>query len=305
MSVKMSKLQVYSLGVVASNPALNVNTIEVTPIEDVPLASGEITSNATVLETQISSTSGAKENVTAANTSSIKAEWLPVGQPNRMTPPNVRRGEQVYIYRFGDTDKYYWNTIRNDLHFRKLETVIFGFSATTKEGVTPNESNTYLFEISTHKKLIRLHTSQDNGEPFGYDISIDTGNGNISIVDSAGNRFIFDSDEQTCRYENASGSFFDLTKNVFTLLASEKIDMETTDFSLKASTATIEAETKHIGNIALAGNLQSMAGPSGSGKATVVSMEIEEDLQVATVDVAGTMHAGKVISDSNIQAPNV
>lgn len=305
MTVKMSKLQVYSLGVVASNKPLNKNTIEVTPIEDVPLASGEITSAVTAVDGQVASESGAKENLAIANTSSIKAEWLPVGQANRLTAPDVRRGEQVYIYRFGDTDKYYWNTVRNDLNFRKLETVIFGFSATTKEGVAVNESNTYLFEVSTHKKLIRLHTSQDNGEPFGYDIHINTGDGSITIEDTAGNKFTFDSDAQTCRFENASGSFFDLTKNVFTLVATEAIGMKTTDYSLEATNATIKAETKHVGNIALAGDLSSSAGPSGSGKATVVSMEIQENLQAGSVDVDGTMHAGKVISDASIQAPNV
>lgn len=334
--MRVSKLRPYSLGIVARNKPLNSIDIEVTPIEDAPMLDGEVTDNVTTLNASGVDASGASYKLEMDTTVSIRATWLPVSQGNRMTPPDVRRGEQVMIYRFGDADKYYWDTLRNDLRFRKLETVIYGFSATTDEDAKPDETNTYVIEISSHEKHIRIHTSQANGEPFGYDIKLDTGNGTFKLIDTIGNVISLDSGEHSWHIENASGSFVDMTKHVLTMQTAERIDMTTKATTLATETLDIKAsssatlttetntitattthngDTTHVGNTLHQGNIalqgvigQTPGGGGGGGGKSSFSDPVSFDNKVEVannLDVTGEMHAGKVISDQPISAPNV
>ena len=122
---RVSKLRFYSIGVVASNKALSSNVIEVTPIEELPMLDGEIDSNTTNETAKGVDASGKNYQSSVTMGNSIQAEWLRLGSANRMTSPDVRRGESVIIYQFGDADKYYWNTLKNDSQLRKLETVVY------------------------------------------------------------------------------------------------------------------------------------------------------------------------------------
>lgn len=322
--MNVSKLTIYGIGIVAVNKALNSNQIEVTPIEDLTMLDGEITDNVDTYSAAATNSEGENYDVEAKTSVTINATWLPVGQSNRMTSPDVRRGEQVMLYRFADSDMYYWNTLRNDLRFRKLETVVFGISATKKEDATPNESNTYVFEVSTHKKFIRLHTSQDDKEPFGYDIKLDTGNGVFTFEDTIGNKITLTSEDKQIRLENASGNYIDLIDNVLNISTNETINIKTaktnidsselinintptltikTDkTNMTASKLTIKAQTFHDGNFLLGGNLGTTKGSGGGGGD--VSMEGKATVQngistPADVTVGGTVHA------SYVDAPNV
>ena len=243
----LSKLHFYSTGIVAKNKELDSDLIEVTAIEDNSYLDGELTDQIEKVEGEGKNKDGQSFNTTVETTNSIKAKWLSFTDTNRMTSPDVRRGEKVVIWRFGDTDQFWWCTEQQDRKLRRLETVVWGFSNCSKENEESNHSNMYWVEISTHRKVIRFHTSKNDGEPFAWDIQLDTKNGVFSIDDNDGGYFFYDAKKRHFRFENKDKSFLEIEKRrakwsipdhieILTkkldITASEYIKMSTRDYSL-------------------------------------------------------------------------
>ncbi|BAW19041.1 hypothetical protein [Ralstonia phage RP31] len=199
----------YSYGIVAANKLLSSKEIQVTPMEQLPMTNGELTDNLTSTNNKGTDADGASFETTVHQSATLTARWLPFSS-NRKTAPDVRRGEKVCIWKFADADKYYWSECEYEEKFRKLETVIFGFSGTQDENATPGEDNTYFLEISTHTKQVRFHTSQADGEPYGYDISINTKDGLLQFLDTIENVFHWDSGAKRMLLKNADGTFINL-----------------------------------------------------------------------------------------------
>lgn len=220
-----SKLHVYGLGIVAANKKLDSKLIEVTPIEALPMLDGEITDNMDEVTTKGKDASGGSYETAVNSTASIQAEWLPIGMSNRATPPDVRRGEHVVLYKFGDVDKYYWTTLFYDMKLRKLETVIFAFSNTQDEDVDGTADSTYFLEISTHKKIIHLHTSKSDGEPYVYDLQLNTKDGVFTFKDDVGNYIQFDTKNTRIELKNADGSWIDMDRKDIKIYAPNNIEM--------------------------------------------------------------------------------
>lgn len=206
----MSKLKFYSMGIVAENKELNSDIVEISPVEELLLLDGEITSHADEVEASNINKDGQSSTASTKITNTIPATWLPIAGGNRVTSPDVRRGAVVMLYRMADEDKYYWTTLTNDLKLRKLETVLYAFSATTDEAAEINGDNYYYLEVSTHTKTVTFHTSKVNGEPYTYDIQINTNEGKIVITDDIGNYIMLDSARKQIRLENTSGTFLEI-----------------------------------------------------------------------------------------------
>lgn len=223
---KLSKLQFYSLGIVANNKPLSSFLIEVTPVEEFPLLDGEITDNVESYQIDYKDAKEIPQKVDLKTTVSIKAKWLPINNSNRRTPPDVRRGEHVVIYRFADTDQYWWNTLQNDNKLRRLETVIYSFNNLRQENIVDTADTSYWLEISTHKKLVHFHTSKNDGEPFAYDIQINAKEGSLVITDDAGNYVLIDSAEKTVHLQNAMGSYVDINKSDIKIIAPGSITIK-------------------------------------------------------------------------------
>lgn len=247
MAPQISKLKIYSLGIVAENKLPSSKEVEVTPIEEMPMLDGELAPVATDYNAKATDALGSSYEDTVELTTTIKAKWLPIGAANRVSAPDVRRGEMVVIYKFGDTDKYFWTTLNEDLKLRKLETVIYAFSGTTNEGAEINADTFYFIEISTHKKLITLHTSKDNGEPFGYDIQLDTGNGKLVITDDVGNYVLLDSSQTQIVLKNVDETIFDMKGKNLSVTVPETYTVKCKDYKLEVgSSVDIKSGTTKI-----------------------------------------------------------
>ena len=212
----ISILRPYSIGTVGANKDTDSNIlgdeIEVVDLESRKFLDGELTDNVQVLEGEGTGVGNQQYSASVAVTSTIKAKWLSIGNANRLTAPNVRRGEEVMIYRLGTTDKYYWDTLRNHIKLRRLETVVYAFSAEanpSKEASIENE-NVYFFQISTHAKNVLFQTSQANGEPYGHSVQIDAANGKFIYADTANNYFTVESEPALIEMRNTEGTFFRL-----------------------------------------------------------------------------------------------
>lgn len=207
--IPSSKLRIVSHGIVAANKPLNSNDIEVTPLEKLSMSNGEVTDNLTTQNAQGVDADGASYQTTVKTAATVTAEWLPFGS-NRKTAPDVRRGEEVCIWQFGDADKYYWSELKYNPKLRKKETIKFQLSNTDEEDAEDNADNTYFLHLSTHLKLLHLHTSTSDGEPFGYDVAFNTKDGNLQITDTAGNSIYLDSASNRIVLRNADNTSFDL-----------------------------------------------------------------------------------------------
>lgn len=230
----LSKLHFYSVGEVAKNKELDSDLIEVAALEDNSYMEGELTDQIEKVEGEGKDAEGNSFNTTVETTNTIKAKWLSFTDTNRMTSPDVRRGEKVVIWRFGDTDQFWWCTEQQDRKLRRLETVIWGFSNCSKENEESNHSNMYWLEISTHRKNIRFHTSKNDGEPFAWDIQLDTKKGVFVIDDNDGGYFFYDAKNRHFRFENKDKSFLEINKKNATWSIPEKIKVLCNDLEVTA-----------------------------------------------------------------------
>ncbi|MCK9234769.1 MAG: hypothetical protein M0R77_00480 [Gammaproteobacteria bacterium] len=215
-SINVSLLKDFSIGEVGANKDEDDDifslTIEVKPSEVLKFLNGEITDNVQTLQAQGTQLDGEEYTSTVDVTKTIKATWLSLGNSNRITAPNVRRGEKVMIYVLGDTNTYFWDTLENHIKLRRLETVIYAFSgepSLNKEASIENK-NVYFLQISTHMKNILLQTSKANGEPHEWTLELDTDKSTFTITDDDENYFTIQSKQRLLELRNGDGTFFRL-----------------------------------------------------------------------------------------------
>lgn len=242
--MQISKFNIYSIGYAAENKLLSSKALEVFPVEVLPYVDGEVIHEPIEIEDSGTDYYGEKYSIKIKTSMSISCTWLPHGT-NRQTAPDVRRGERVIIYRYADTDKYYWGTMGLDDHLRRLETVVYAWSNVregTVEALTPD--NSYYVEVSTHNKHITIQTNKSDNEPFAFTIQVDTKEGNLVFSDDDGNFIQMDSKERRVELQNKDGSEFIIDKRKGYFNTPESIDMKTKTITQECENFVLKATTK-------------------------------------------------------------
>lgn len=307
-----SFLQPYSIGIVAANKLLDSKDIEVTPVEDMPGLSGEVTDNVVTYTASGVDAQGSAFKTNIDTTASIKATWLPIGCTNRKTAPDVRRGEYVMIYRFGDTDKYWWVDMLQATTLRRLETVVFAISNNSQENIPDDANSTYFFEMSTITKTITLHTSKNDGEPFAYDLQINAKEGKIVVQDDASNYFMMDSANKQLIMSNGDDSCVNIDKTNIIITATDSVTINTKNYTLNSTnnqqnaqatvidsssttvngnSASVNAATNINSTLAVSGQASLNAGFSASGGSGGNAGIINGTLQVTTIESPNPVNA--------------
>lgn len=284
---EQSGFRFYSLGVVAENKPIGKHECEVIPLEANNFVDGEITTRGQMHEVDLKNKQGTAFSDKVVSSVSIVATWTGIGESNRVTPPDVRRGEEVLIYTFADTGKYYWQPRNTNRHLRKLETVTHAFSGTTDEGDTSvGEGNHYIAEISTHQKHIVISTSDKNGEKCRWFIQIRGGDGKLIVADNNNNEIMIDSVGSIIRLINQFDAEIEMNKKNITMKVPGDHLIEVTgrqtinvkgnasfnvtgNATVKAATYALDAATITFnGNLVLNGNLSLNGGFTSSGGGT-------------------------------------
>lgn len=201
-----SALHYYSIGLAAENKRMDTNQLNVFPMEALNAYDGELRVNPQEIHTQATDANGNAVEFRVLTDTVLTADWMPIDS-NRLSAPDVRRGEEVEIWRLADSDCYYWRSRSTRLGQRTLESSIYAWAAApdiTDE--KRNASNSYFLEISTHLGHVTLSTSQKNKEPFGYRLQINTRDGKVVLEDQTGNTIYLDSKERVIRALNSIGS---------------------------------------------------------------------------------------------------
>lgn len=293
--MKSTQLRPISIGIVAENKVRDVDLVKVMPIELFPYVKEEIKDNNTPYFGAGLDADGREYTVQVDIDNTINASWLSL-ETNRITPPDLIKGEQVLLWQYGDEDKYYYTSMGRDDRLRRLETVVRRYSniSDLEEDVTElTPENSYEVIVSTHDKYIHITTNKYDEEPFAYSIKLDTKTGNLRINDDVGNFLLLDSENTLIRSENQSGAWFELNKEVINGYAPDSINFEAvntiafkcTDFTLDAS-ASVKIKTASTtltcpdseitGNVKIGGTLD-VAAAIKSG---------------ASIEAAGSMKAG-------------
>ena len=295
MNPSISKLQFYSIGIVAANKKLSSDRIEVVPMEGSPLMSGELTDNIEQYQGGSQSPEGENFKVDMQTTASIEARWLPMNDTNRITSPDVRRGEMVAIYQFSDADEYWWMTLKQDKKLRRLETVIFSFSNVRKENEEVTAKNSYWMEVSTHGKYIHIHTSKNDEEPFEYDIQLNSKDGCLTFKDDDGNYIFMNSKERQIKLRNKDDSFVDIDKKKIHINAVDEVLVTTKKFEVRASN-TIKMTTKDYSL-----STTKFGTDASSWLTKVPTAEFSTNVEIgSSLDVGSNIKAGGRISAPTI-----
>lgn len=243
LSENASILKPYSIGLAATNMIAGQTDLEVVPIEKLNRVDGEVTDNVTTQSTSGIDASGSNYSDNVDTSLSIKAKWLSRNSWLHL-PGLVRRGEQVQIWRVGDTDQYYWELLGTTNHLRRLDILLLVISNTKEEAtqtLTPN--NAVFFEVNTNDKHITLSTPKNDGEPASYTIQLNMKEGNFSLSDDLGNALVLNSVDAHIHFQNSAGAFLKIHQQKIEMFAVEEIKMTTEKLIVNATDATFTGKT--------------------------------------------------------------
>lgn len=278
-----SNLRLYSLGLVANNKEVDAKIINVVPIEQTPFLDGELVSMPFESEQAGSEGDDAEFNVKVTSDVAVTATWLSLNS-NRATPPDVRRGMRVLLWKFADQNDFFWTYAGLDDHLFKLETVIFRISATSDEDADSlAPENCYSLEMCSRTGKITLQTSKANGEFCVYAFQFNMKDGKAVLCDELGNSFMLDSANTILELENADGTRLALDKEIIEAFANDRMDVETgKSVNIKTKTVNVKAEslnvntqkntfttpeTEFTGNVTIGGNLNQKGSGNFEGAA--------------------------------------
>lgn len=263
---RKSALELYSLGAVVETKVYGSDIIKVTPIEDFAFETGFLNEIKKKHNVVIPDSIGRTKKANVEGGVTIEAKWIPFGHSNRMSSPDVVKNETVILFRFGSNDTYYWCSIFREPSLRRLEKVLYAWS-NIRDGIGKkvfDRLTSYWMEVSTFDKWIWIKTNKNDGEPFAYDVKIDTKNGKIEIKDSAGEFFEFNSATGTLSAKMNKKIYLDAPDIHFK--ATNKILSESPVIYDKAS-SSVTHDTPQVNNT---GNMSTSRNTHTGGDNTVV-----------------------------------
>lgn len=209
------------IGYALSNREMKSKEIEVFLPEQSNMRDGELIPGTADLSYDLSDINAMTVSGKITTSNTITALWLPMSSWVAM-PPSIRRGERVLVYRMADTDVFYWKELGLDDGLRRRDTIIIALSNTQDESTKYlTFENSYWLEFSTLTKKIALVTNKSDGEPFAYQVYIDTKEGRVVKQDDIGNFTEMVSAENRHQFVTADGTYLRIEKNFIDGLTSE------------------------------------------------------------------------------------
>lgn len=240
MTPEMSLLKFYSYGLVAKDKERGSNQIEVRPCE-VSFSQQGFLESTIEIDKVDHDIRGGKDFIAIPISNSIPATWIDFNG-NRITAPDVKQRELVLIWRLGETDVFFWQD-RNVANVKRLETVVWAFSADPSNPMKPDLSNAYYLMISSHDKHITLQTSKENGEFCRFTQQINTADGVIITTDDIGNKQWFDSKNTEMGWYNIDASTFVMKKKTLYGYAKDSIKFKSKFVGFECDIFDIQTDT--------------------------------------------------------------
>lgn len=318
----------YSLGIAMEDKLRGSDQIKVYPVEEFPQINGKVSDFKPSYNVSTTNIKGATKSSDLKGDAVLVATWLPFGNSNRITAPDIIKNETVAIYRYADTNEYYWDSLFREPSIRRLETCCTMFGNLPNGVKEYNKESSYWFEVSTHDQHIKVHTSKSNQEPFVYDIILNTRDGNLTIKDDIGNSIYLDSRAHQIKMVNTEGAFYDMIRENITISAPKTIRNVCQDFIIEAGrTITTKAGTsisetagttinetaggsttrqapQHnvVGNTAATGTVSSSGNMTTQGSISIAgTLDVGSNISTgANINASGNIQAVGTVHGSNI-----
>lgn len=241
---RLSGLKMMSLGIVVKAKPAGTDIIQVDPIEQFSLENGMISAESTKFNVALPNNEGVVKQSKLTGGPVIEAKWIRFGGGSQTTSPDVQANETVMLWQYADTQDYYWTEIFREPALRRLEHVVYSYSNLPSGMTTYDPDTSYWLMISTRDKLVKLHTSDNDGEATTYDLTIDTRAGSFTVEDGLGNLIELDSTRGVLRQE-INEEIFQKTKRM-RIEAADSIDMVSKSINSECSTMTTTAESSTV-----------------------------------------------------------
>lgn len=243
--MKESKFHMYSLGVAADNLVSGSNELEVCPIERLGFLDGEITSDTESFEDSGVDADGNKYTVKVESGNSLKAKWFPFGS-NRSTPPDIRRGMRVMIWKYADGDIYFWTDTGLDQKLFRKETVVYVWSNTETDVEQLTPENSWFLKISTHEKIATFATNKSDGESHAIMFQVNIKDSSTFLKDDIGSYFELDPLAKKLELKTAGGSLVSLIDRNIKIEAPENIILKAKNVRVQGENAYLESANTFI-----------------------------------------------------------
>lgn len=241
-------LSFYSWGQAVENKGegneLIVEALDINVFQDGELYQNPLKEETPKLDARARDADGVMYEDSTVQSKGFPARWLPMGS-NRVTAPDVRRGERVKIYRKADSPEFFWKEAGLDEHLRRQETVVWAFNNNPETGGGDefNPELCYYVELSTHKGHLVIETNQSNSEPVAWSIDLNAKEGVLTIQDSDESYLEYNAVEPSIRLQLNTGTFVTLDKKLIEAYAPELIHLFTDkDIRAEAKNMTFSCE---------------------------------------------------------------
>lgn len=223
---QFSQLRFYSMGTVTAHKPEGTDIIRVSLTERNTMTSGSLDDAKQEYDVQSTNSQGVSESMAVNVEQVVDALWIPDGDNHLLTSPDVRASETVKVYRYADTQQFYWTTCFREPQLRRLENVLYGFS-NLKDGFAPHTTeSSYYLQWDTIRKAVRIVTTQSDGEAFGYTFEINPAESTVKIEDSVGNIILMESESNNISLTDISGGRYE-TRDGFPKITGPKgIELE-------------------------------------------------------------------------------
>lgn len=233
----------FSVGYVTKNKDYQSRKIQALPVESASATDGEVTHNPVEEILKGVDKDGNAYEVKGISTRDLECEWYPFDD-NRVTPPDVRRGELVMIYRLGNSTQYFWRSMNMRNGLRTLEHVVNAYGASPGAGGSGIDfEKNYTTTVSPLDGQVTLKTSKANGEPYAYTVQINTKTGMIGMTDDVGNYFELNSKESRLKLQNVDKSYISIEKQWIDMKADKYIKMTVGSTTFELTPTTIAGNT--------------------------------------------------------------
>lgn len=262
---ELSGLKFFSMGLVVRTPAEHPSTIiEVTPTEFLSIQeTGPVEKkDTTYKQTHQDANGGFNSQKDVTKNNIIEAEWLPLSDSNRSTPPCVYKDESVMLFKYKDDPKYYWATIKHQPELRRKEMVRWSASNETSPLVPYTTQTSYYVEMDAIKRRLHIATPV-NGEGVAFRVLMDVAASQMDVSDNQGNGFII---------QSVSGKLTVFAKNNMEFNAGQKFTFNAPSFNVNSTDIKLNGETAIAKGLKIANGLAVAGG--GGGKAMVLGGDL-------------------------------
>lgn len=302
-----SQFKPYSIGVVTANKGEGTGLLDVQPIEIQWASNGEIVNNYAEETVEGKDKEGQDIKYRVITSNNLTAAWMPMGNSNRISPPELRRGMLVMIYKDSDNN-YYWVDTGLNREYMRAESVTYGFCANPNPLVNAkvSQENWYIVEVSPRNHQLLITTSQSNNEYTTYTVVLNTKDGFFKLVDGLGNYILLDSKNKQIKMENQNGTFFEILDGDISINAPKNITIEAgNDIIINSGNfINITAKSDFTNNSGSSYRINagaqytmtsmsySFSAITGIGTATGKGMKIEGKIEAGSILTEEDIHAG-------------